>query len=99
MRAWEFITEHRLEWGRKRATSRGGKTAMKWRCTSGPRKGRLVSQVADCDAFVNAKQREKMKTIRAKTSKPQARRSARSKKINTASRLVRKLNKMRSQSK
>lgn len=96
MRAWEFITEHRLEWGRKRATARGGKVTMKWRCTTGPRKGRLVSRVSDCDDFVNAKQREKMKTTRSRTAKPQARRASRSKKINTASRLLRKLNKGRS---
>lgn len=95
MRAWEFITEHRLEWSRKRATARGGQAVMKWRCTSGPRKGRIVPKVADCSAFVDAKQREKMKTIRARTQKPQARRAARSKKINTASRLIRKLNKTR----
>jgi|TARA_B110000503_G_scaffold47681_1_gene77640 hypothetical protein len=95
MRASEFVTEHKLVWTRRKTTTRGGVPVMKWRCTSGTRKGRVVPTVGDCSDSPNAAARERMKKTRARTSKPAARRAARTKKINTASRLIGRLNKYR----
>jgi hypothetical protein len=95
MRAWEFITEHEMVWTHRKVTAKTGKPVMKWRCTSGPRKGRVVPKVTDCSSQPDAAQRERMKTTRARTKIPQARRAKRTKKINTASRLIARLNKLR----
>ena len=95
MRAHEFVPEHEMVWSRAKTTTRGGKAKLKWRCTSGKRKGRIVPNVSDCDKPIDVAKREKMKRTRAQTYKQQARRSNRSKKINTASRLIRALNKAR----
>jgi hypothetical protein len=89
------LNEHEMVWSRSKTTTRGGKAKLKWRCTSGKRKGRIVPNVSDCDKPINVAKREKMKRTRAQTYKQQARRSERSKKINTASRLIRALNKAR----
>jgi|TARA_R110000868_G_scaffold51596_1_gene163229 hypothetical protein len=95
MRASEFVTEHKLVWTRKKTSTRGGEPVMKWRCTSGNRKGRVVSSVGQCGSAPDIAAKERMKKTRAKTEKPAARRAARTKKINTASRLIGRLNKYR----
>ena len=89
------LAEHEMVWSRAKTTTRRGQAKLKWRCTSGKRKGRVVPNVADCDKPIDVAKREKMKRTRAQTYKQQARRSERSKKINTASRLIRALNKAR----
>ena len=89
------LNEHEMVWSRAKTTTRGGKAKLKWRCTSGKRKGRIVPTVSDCDKPIDVAKREKMKRTRAQTYKQQARRSERSKRINTASRLIRALNKAR----
>lgn len=95
MKVNEIIVEHKLVWTRRKTTSRSGKPVLKWRCTFGPRKGRVVPNVADCNDQIDVAKRERMKTTRARTEKPQARRTQRTKKINTASRLIKKLNHFR----
>ena len=89
------LNEHEMVWSRAKTTTRGGKAKLKWRCTSGKRKGRIVPSVSDCDKPIDVAKRATMKRTRAKTHKQQARRSERSKRINTASRLIRALNKAR----
>jgi hypothetical protein len=89
------LNEHEMVWSRAKTTTRGGKAKLKWRCTSGKRKGRIVPSVSDCDKPINVAKRATMKRTRAQTYKQQARRSERSKRINTASRLIRALNKAR----
>jgi hypothetical protein len=95
MKISEIITEHKMVWTRRKTTTRGGKPVLKWRCTTGPRKGRVVPQVSDCNDQIDVAKRERMKKTRARTEKPQARRAQRTKKINTASRLINKLNRFR----
>jgi hypothetical protein len=95
MRACEFVTEHKLIWGRKKPTARSGVPTLKWRCQSGPRRGRIVPKVSDCGKAPDAAAREKMKKTRARTNPTQSRRTKRTKKINTATKLVRKLNKFK----
>jgi hypothetical protein len=89
------LSEHEMVWSRSKTTTRGGKAKLKWRCTSGKRKGRIVPTVSDCDKPIDVAKRATMKRTRAQTYKQQARRSERSKRINTASRLIRALNKAR----
>lgn len=95
MRAKEFVTEVELAWARSKATTRGGSTSLKFRCTTGPRKSRTVSHPSDCYDHPNIAQSQRMKTTRARTAPTQARRQQRTKSINTASKLVKKLNKHR----
>lgn len=92
MRAHEFVTETQLIWRRNPKT---GKIRMRWRCTSGPKAGRAVSNPRDCAAAPDIKKREKLKKTRAKTKVRQARRAKRTKRINPISRLASRLNKLR----
>jgi hypothetical protein len=92
MRAHEFVTEHRMVWKRN---ARTGKVSLKWRCESGPRKGRTVPQAADCSAAPDMAASQRMKKTRQKTKIRQARRTKRTKRINPASKLAARLNKSR----
>jgi hypothetical protein len=97
MRASEFITESleetaKLVWGMGKHDTRSGQAKMKFRCSTGPRKGRQVSDIAKCSAPMNVAKAQKMKTTRARTGVQQARRAQRTKSINTASVLANRLN-------
>jgi len=82
-----------MVWGRGKSTARGGKIKMKYRCPAGPRKSRQVKHPSDCYKQYDVAQAQRMKTTRARTGPQQARRQSRTKNINTATRLVRRLNK------
>ena len=99
MRASEFIFEQdeqhyeaKMVWGVGKKTARSGQTKLKFRCTSGPRKSRQVSHPSKCHAPMNVAQAQRMKTTRARTSVQAARRTDRTKSINTASVLANRLN-------
>jgi len=92
MKVWEIITEVKMAWARSNPTARGGSTKLKFRCTTGPRKSRTVSSPAQCHQPIDIAQAQKMKTTRARTAPTQARRQSRTKSINTASSLIKKLN-------
>lgn len=89
MRASEFITEHRMVWKR----SKHGGVNIKWRCESGPRKGRTVPAVKDCSGAPDVAQAMRMKITRQRTKVRAARRSKKTKRINPASKLATMLNK------
>jgi len=100
MKADEFMWEGEelydgMVWGRGKSTARGGTVKMKFRCPSGPRKSRQVSHPSKCWDHPNIAQAQLMKTTRARTGPQQARRQSRTKNINTATRLVRRLNKFK----
>jgi hypothetical protein len=89
----EFYTESaKLVWGVGKHSTRGGQAKMKFRCASGPRKSRQVSHPSKCHDHLNVAQAQRMKTTRARTSVQAARRTDRTKSINTASVLANKLN-------
>ena len=67
---------------------------MKFRCTSGPRKSRLVSHPNQCFAHPDVAQAQRMKVTRARTAPAQARKTKRAKRLNVASRLISRLNKL-----
>lgn len=101
MRAKEFIFESdeeiynetaKMVWGVGKHDTRGGQAKMKFRCTTGPRKGRQVSDISKCSAPMDVAKAQKMKTTRARTGVQQARRAQRTKSINTASVLANRLN-------
>ncbi len=90
MKANEFITEHRMVWKRNPRT---GKVSIKWRCESGPRKGRTVPAVKDCSGAPNPAAAQRMKKTRQRTKVRAARRSSKTKRINPGSKLATMLNK------
>jgi len=101
MKATDFITEEHEEiynetakmvWGVGKHNTRGGTTKLRFRCTTGPRAGRQVSHPSKCVQQYDVAKAQKMKTTRARTAPQQARRQKRTKSINTASVLARKLN-------
>jgi hypothetical protein len=72
-----------------------GQVSLKWRCETGPRKGRTVPNAADCSAAPDMAASQRMKKTRQKTKIRQSRRTARTKRINPASKLAARLNKSR----
>jgi hypothetical protein len=92
MRAYEFVTEHRMVWKRN---ARTGQVSLKWRCETGPRKGRTVPNASDCSAAPDMAASQRMKKTRQKTKVRQSRRTARTKRINPAAKLAARLNKYR----
>ena len=73
----------------------GNKVVRAVRCTSGRRKGRVVSKSSQCSAPINMKKRMTIKKTRAKMGARITRKSQRTKRMNPASRRVRALNKRR----
>jgi hypothetical protein len=83
----DTITEARMVWRRS-----GKKIKRAVRCTSGRRKGRVVSSPAQCSAPVNMKKRMTLKKTKARMGKRLSRKSQRTKRLNPASRRLRTLN-------
>jgi hypothetical protein len=72
----------------------GQKVVRKFRCTGGPRKGRVVAQMAQCFAAPDIKKRTKFKMTKARLGPRMTRKAKRTKRINPASRRVQSMNKM-----
>lgn len=66
-----------------------------YKCTSGPRFGRKVANLKQCDAPIDVAKRNKMKITRAKTKVMQARKAKRTKRINPAALMAKRLNQFR----
>lgn len=77
----------KLVWAKK-----GNQVVKKFRCTSGRKEGRLVSNPSDCGGTVDMKKRQRMKITR-KQKPRMAKKAQRTKKKNPASKTVGKLNK------
>ena len=82
-----MMNETKQIWGRK-----GSTLVRKYRCSSGARKGRIVSSPTACFGAPNPKKSAQMKRTRARLSKQMARRARRTRKINPASKVLRKVN-------
>ena len=91
MKILEIIAEEVLSekpiWGRK-----GKKVVRKFRCTSGIRKGRIVSKPAQCFASINIKSRITLKRTKARMGARLARKAKMTKRINPASKRLKYLN-------
>ena len=82
----EQINQPRMVWRRM------GKTIKRARCTSGRRKGRVVSKPSQCTAPINMKKRMVLKRTKARMGKRPSRISQRTKRMNPMARRLRQLN-------
>jgi len=71
----------------------GKKVVRKFRCQSGPRKGRIVKSSSQCFAAPDVKTRAKMKVTKARLGKKMARKARKTKRVNPASKRVQAMNK------
>lgn len=89
-----LVNEIALPLDEKQIWARSGKTVVrKYRCSSGSRKGRIVSKIGQCFAAPNIKAKIRMKKTRAKLGARMARKAKRTKRINPASIRVQRMNK------
>lgn len=72
---------------------RGNKVVRKYRCTTGPRKGRTVTNLGQCFAAPDVAKRNKLKITKARLGAKMARKAKRTKRTNPSSIRVRSLNK------
>jgi hypothetical protein len=95
MRASEFLPEHEIVWSRTGGpnANTGVSLKLKWRCTSGLKKGRLVPDVSVCGTPKDMDKANRMKRTRANTKIRQARRASKTKRVSPASKLLALLNK------
>lgn len=84
------LDEAQLVWARK-----GNNVVKKFRCTSGPRAGRIVSKPSQCGAPIDIKKRIAFKKTKSKLGGRMARKAKKTKRINPASRRLKRLNKKR----
>ena len=84
----EVINETTMTWAK-----RGGKLVRKYRCSSGPRKGRIVANPRQCNAPIDVKKRISLKRTKARLGPKMARKARKTKKFNPVSKRVKMLNK------
>lgn len=82
------ITEARMVWRKS-----GNKVVRGVRCTSGPRKGRVVSTATQCGKPMDMKKKIAFKRLKARMGKRMSRKSRKTKRQNPASRQIKRLNK------
>jgi hypothetical protein len=83
----EILTEARTVWAR-----RGGKLKRQYRCTSGPRAGRVYSSAAQCYAPFDIGKRRTLKKTKARLGPRLQRKARRTKRFDPVSRRLRTLN-------
>ena len=86
----EPIIEARMVWRKM-----GNKLKRAIRCTSGRRKGRVVSKASQCNAPIDFKKRITLKRTKAKMGSRMMRRAQRTKRFNIKSRQLKSLNRRR----
>lgn len=86
-----FTESAKLAWGKS-----GDKIVRKYRCTSGKRKGKLVSSPDMCQAPIDIKKKIKTKQQMTKFGKKYARKTKKTKSVNPVSKQVRRKNLMMS---
>ncbi len=86
----KLIVEAKIVWAR-----RGKKIARKVRCTTGRRKGRVVSAASSCSRKVDIKKRIVLRRTKARMGARIKIKTKRTKRFNPLSRRVARLNKKR----
>lgn len=66
----------------------GSQVKRRYRCQSGPRKGRIVADPATCSAPINLQKRQTMRNTRRKKQTIQGKRASYTKKYNPTSKIV-----------
>lgn len=84
----QIVVEAKLVWARK-----GKGIAKKVRCTTGRKRGRVVSSAASCSKKIDIKKRIRFNRTKAKMRTRFIMKSRRTKKFNPISKRVAKLNK------
>ena len=90
----EFFIDENLEEAQTWARS-GKKVVRKYRCTTGRRKGRVVSKMSQCYAPLDIKQSVRFKQSKRKLGNRMSRKARRTKRTNPASKRLKQLNKRR----
>ena len=85
-----FLIETKAAWAR-----RGNKVKRLYRCTSGPRKGRIVNEPSRCSKPIDLKKRMQMRKLKAAKGKMMVRKTKKTKRTNPASRRLKALNRRR----
>ena len=84
------VTEAKVVYAR-----RGKSVTTQFRCTVGPRKGRVVASPAQCARPIDLKKRFVLRKTRAAKGSRMMKKAQRTKRTNPQSRVVRQLNKAR----
>ena len=88
MKINEITLDEKMAWAK-----RGNKVVRKFRCTSGPRTGRIVSKIGQCFAAPDVKKRVRLKLTKARLGAKMTRKAKKTKRINPASKRVKAMNK------
>jgi hypothetical protein len=80
------ITE-KMAWAK-----RGNKVVRKYRCTTGARQGRIVSNIGQCFAAPDVKKRARLKLTKARLGSRMVRKAKRTKRVNPASKRIKAMN-------
>lgn len=83
----QSIINERQVWARS-----GKQVVRKYRCSSGPRKGKVVSTATQCYANPNMKKSAKLKLTKARLGKTMIKRSNKTKRTNPSSKHLSVLN-------
>ena len=78
--------------GRTKSRGKAKITTQRFRCPTGPRKGRIVANPSTCNKPLNIKQSQKLKGTRAAKGKIQGKLSSYTKKYSQASQRVKRAN-------
>ena len=81
------VLDERQVWART-----GQKVVRKFRCTSGPRKGRVVKSASQCFSAPDIKKRAQLQRTKARLGKKITRKAKRTKRVSPASRKIQALN-------
>jgi hypothetical protein len=97
MKAIEFVTEAggKFIFGRggKPGGSHKGRVTRKFRCVSGPRKGRIVAKMSTCHAPIDPQKKKTMTVTRARKPKATAKKAMFTKKGSGVTRAIATKNK------
>ena len=80
--------DEKMAWARS-----GKKVVRKYRCSGGPRAGRIVSKMQQCFAAPDLKKRARLKVTKARLGARLAKKTKKTKRTNPASRRVQAMNK------
>jgi len=83
-----FDINEKMAWAK-----RGNKVVRKFRCSAGPRTGRIVSDIGQCFAAPDVKKRVRLKLTKARLGARMARKAKKTKRVSAASKRVKALNK------
>ena len=82
-----FDINEKMAWAK-----RGNKVVRKYRCSTGTRAGRIVSNIGQCFAAPDVKKRARLKLTKARLGSRMTRKAKRTKRISPASKRVKAMN-------